>query len=133
MSESIQCWQCGTRMTLDELASNDGDCPRCEVEVHLAEYLCTALLRVAELEADLAKLRAGQEPVRFWFIGDAGQQKGATYCKKSSRDGSLAFFECEEDAKRAALRHPGTEVYPVEYYRIPQATPQPSAVPEEKA
>lgn len=84
----------------------------------------------AALEAELAKLRAGQEPVRFWFIGDAGQQKGATYCKKSSRDGSLAFFECEEDAKRAALRHPGTEVYPVEYYRKPQATPQPSAVPD---
>lgn len=80
------------------------------------------------LEAELAKLRAGQEPVRFWFIGDAGQQKGATYCKKSSRDGSLAFFECEEDAKRAALRHPGTEVYPVEYYRKPQATPQPATV-----
>lgn len=30
----------------------------------------------AALEAELAQLRAGQEPVRFWFIGDAGQQKG---------------------------------------------------------
>lgn len=68
-----------------------------------------------------AKAAPVGEPIRFWFIGDAGQQKGSTYCKKSSRDGSLAFFECEEDANRAALRHAGTEVYSVEYYRKPQA------------
>ena len=61
MGESIQCWQCGTRMTLDELASNDGDCPRCEVEVHLAEYLDNALSKVATLEAENAKLRAELE------------------------------------------------------------------------
>lgn len=61
MGESIQCWQCGTRMTLDELASNDGDCPRCEVEVHLAEYLDKALSKVATLEAENAKLRAELE------------------------------------------------------------------------
>lgn len=61
MGESIQCWQCGTRMTLDELASNDGDCPRCEVEVHLAEYLDNALSKVAALEAENAKLRAELE------------------------------------------------------------------------
>lgn len=57
MGESIQCWQCGTRMTLDELANNDGDCPRCEVEVHLAEYLDNALSKVATLEAELATVK----------------------------------------------------------------------------
>ena len=55
MRESIQCWQCGTRMTLDALASNDGDCPECEVEIHLGEYLSEALDTNQRLEAELAK------------------------------------------------------------------------------
>lgn len=58
MSESIQCWQCGTRMTLDELASSDGDCPECEVEVHLADYLSEALEANQRLAAELAELKA---------------------------------------------------------------------------
>lgn len=78
MSESIQCWQCGTRMTLDELASNDGDCPRCEVEVHLAEYLCTALSRVAALEAELVRTAAQRDAIlqqaRAW-AGEAKTQR----------------------------------------------------------
>ena len=55
MRKSIQCWQCGTRMTLDALASNDGDCPECEVEIHLGEYLSEALDTNQRLEAELAK------------------------------------------------------------------------------
>ena len=55
MIKSIQCWQCGTRMTLDALASNDGDCPECEVEIHLGEYLSEALDTNQRLEAELAK------------------------------------------------------------------------------
>ena len=58
MRKSIQCWQCGTRMTLDELASNDGDCPECEVEIHLGEYLSEALDTNQRLEAELAALKA---------------------------------------------------------------------------
>ena len=54
MRKSIQCWQCGTRMTLDALASNDGDCPECEVEIHLGEYLSEALDTNQRLEAELA-------------------------------------------------------------------------------
>lgn len=57
MAESIQCYQCGTRMTLEELASNDGDCPECDVEIHLAEYLSKAL-------ADIAVLRTQQSSQR---------------------------------------------------------------------
>lgn len=64
---------------------------------------------------------AGDEPIHYWFIGDVGQEAGQRRCKKSSHDGSLALFESESDAKRAVRRHPGTEVYMVEYYRKPQA------------
>ena len=64
---------------------------------------------------------AGDEPIRYWFIGDVGQEAGQRRCKKSMHDGSLALFESENDAKRAVRRHPGTEVYMVEYYRKPQA------------
>lgn len=64
---------------------------------------------------------AGDEPIRYWFIGDVGQEAGQRHCKKSMHDGSLAIFESENDAKRAVRRHPGTEVYLVEYYRKPQA------------
>lgn len=53
MAESIQCYQCGTRMTLEELSNNDGDCPECDVEIHLAEYLSKALAEIAELRAQL--------------------------------------------------------------------------------
>jgi hypothetical protein len=49
--ETIQCWSCGTQMTLEELSSNDGDCPECEVEIALAEYLARALAENAELRA----------------------------------------------------------------------------------
>jgi len=41
-------------MTLDALASNDGDCPECEVEIHLGEYLSEALDTNQRLEAELA-------------------------------------------------------------------------------
>ena len=58
MRKSIQCWQCGTRMTLDALASNDGDCPECEVEIHLGDYLSEALDTNQRLEAELAALKA---------------------------------------------------------------------------
>ena len=58
MRKSIQCWQCGTRMTLDALASNDGDCPECEVEIHLGDYLSEALDTNQRLEAELAELKA---------------------------------------------------------------------------
>ncbi|MVW75350.1 hypothetical protein [Pseudomonas xionganensis] len=63
---------------------------------------------------------AAVEVRRYWFIGDAGLQKGQRTCKKSLADGSLAFFESEFDAKRACRRHPGTEVYPVEFVPLDQ-------------
>ncbi len=69
---------------------------------------------------------ARNDPIRYWFIGGAGQEAGSRHCKKSSHDGSLAFFESELDAKRAARRHPGTEVYAVEYYRGSQSLSAPS-------
>ena len=104
-------------------------------ELHEVVLASEALARIAELEGalswheeqrnDMAELRAelaaikAQEPVRYWFIGDAGQEKGSRHCKKSSQDGSLAFFESEFDAKRAARRHAGTEVYTADYYAAP--------------
>ena len=56
MRKPIQCWQCGTRMTLDALASNDGDCPECEVEIHLGEYFSEALDTNQRLEAECKRL-----------------------------------------------------------------------------
>ena len=71
MAESIQCWQCGTRMTLDELSSNDGDCPECEVEVHLADYLSEALEANQRLAAELAELKAKSSGVLLPPLGDS--------------------------------------------------------------
>lgn len=56
MRKSIKCWQCCTRITLDALASNDGDCPECEVEIHLGEYLSEALDTNQRLEAECKRL-----------------------------------------------------------------------------
>lgn len=82
-------------------------------------------LFIQRLMEEVARLNqpasAGDEPIRYWFIGDVGQEAGQRRCKKSMHDGSLALFESENDAKRAVRRHPGTEVYLVEYYRKPQA------------
>ena len=82
-------------------------------------------LFIQRLMEEVARLNQpasdGDEPIPYWFIGDAGQEAGQRHCKKSSHDGSLALFESESDAKRAVRRHPGTEVYLVEYYLKPQA------------
>ena len=71
----------------------------------------------AELEA-----RQGNAKV-FWFVGDKGQEEGKRHCKASASDGSLAMFETEEDAKRCARKHSGTEAFRVEYFTAPQPAP----------
>lgn len=77
------------------------------------------------LEAAAASLEA-QEPSVYWVLYDStGERK---YIKKSLSDGSLAFFDAEEEAKRAQRRHgPGVGYKKVEYYRHPPT----SAVPEQ--
>lgn len=37
MAESIQCYQCGTRMTLEELVKNQDDCPECGAQHSLGD------------------------------------------------------------------------------------------------
>lgn len=105
MGESIQCWQCGTRMTLDELASNDGDCPRCEVEVHLAEYLDNALSKVATLEAENTKLRAELERREsHWFslvMNCAAELETASYCMTDTAAKRVAQSGADHYRKQA--------------------------------
>ena len=82
MAESIQCWQCGTRMTLDELSSNDGDCPECEVEVHLADYLSEALEANQRLAAELAELKAKMEGMVLVPVEPTAEMVAAAFVGK---------------------------------------------------
>ena len=49
----------------------------------------------------------GLEVVSNWVLFDAGADK--PYIKKMLPEGFLAFFDCEEDARRAKANNPGTD------------------------
>ncbi len=66
----------------------------------------------------------GEQPAVFWVLFDAtGPER---FIKKDVSDGTLAFFDSEDEAQRAKRRHPGTDYKRVEYYRAPiaQAAPR---------
>jgi len=66
----------------------------------------------------------GEQPAVFWVLFDAtGPER---FIKKDVSDGTLAFFDSEDEAQRAKRRHPGTDYKRVEYYRAPiaQTAPQ---------
>jgi hypothetical protein len=58
---SIDCWSCGTFMTLGERGDNDGECPRCDAEIDLDPYLAKALAEIAERDARIAELEVRPE------------------------------------------------------------------------
>ena len=65
-----------------------------------------------------------EQPAVFWVLFDAtGPER---FIKKDVSDGTLAFFDGEDEAQRAKRRHPGTDYKRVEYYRAPiaQTAPQ---------
>ena len=65
-----------------------------------------------------------EQPAVFWVLFDAtGPER---FIKKDVSDGTLAFFDSEDEAQRAKRRHPGTDYKRVEYYRahIAQTAPQ---------
>lgn len=65
-----------------------------------------------------------EQPAVFWVLFDAtGPER---FIKKDVSDGTLAFFDSEDEAQRAKRRHPGTDYKLVEYYRAPiaQTAPQ---------
>jgi len=65
-----------------------------------------------------------EQPAVFWVLFDAtGPER---FIKKDVSDGTLAFFDSEDEAQRAKRRHPGTDYKRVEYYRSPiaQTAPQ---------
>lgn len=62
---------------------------------------------------------AQQDAAVYWVLFDATGP--VPYIKKSSGDGFLAFFDNEEDAKRAKRQHHGTDYKRVEYFRAPPA------------
>ena len=66
-------------------------------------------------------VQAEQEPAVYWILFDA--TGSVPYIKKSLGDGFLAFFDNEEDAKRAKRKHHGTDYKRVEYFRAPPAHP----------
>ena len=77
--KAIQCWQCGTGMTLDALASNDGDCPECEVEIYLGEYLSEALDTNQRLREALADLLESPASVVQATVPRAGIEMAPPY------------------------------------------------------
>lgn len=52
----------------------------------------------------------------FWVLFDAGTDQ--PYIKKSTVDGSLAFYDIEEEAAKAKRAHPGTDYKRVEYVPV---------------
>jgi hypothetical protein len=97
------------------------------LELAKKQVSITSPLAAEQLDYLIAQAKAAPEPVqgeaveflRYWFMGDAGQPNGSRTCNKSS-DGSLAFFESACDAELACRRHPGTEVYSVEFISASQ-------------
>jgi len=68
----------------------------------------------------------GAEPVVYWVLYDKTAEK--KYIKKSLGDGSLAFFDTEQEAKRTAAWHGSDVGYQrVEYYTQPQSAGVPEA------
>ncbi len=64
-----------------------------------------------------------EHPAVFWVLFDAtGPER---FIKKDVSDGTLAFFDSEDEAQRAKRRHPGTDYKLVEYYRAPIAQTNP--------
>jgi len=64
-----------------------------------------------------------EQPAVFWVLFDAtGPER---FIKKDVSDGTLAFFDSEDEAQRAKRRHPGTDYKLVEYYRAPNAKTAP--------
>ncbi len=64
-----------------------------------------------------------EQPAVFWVLFDAtGPER---FIKKDVSDGTLAFFDSEDEAHRAKRRHPGTDYKRVEYYRAPIAQTAP--------
>lgn len=53
----IQCWNCGTRLTLDERSENDGECPECDSELALDDYFEDALTERDELRVQVEAMR----------------------------------------------------------------------------
>lgn len=65
-----------------------------------------------------------EQPAVFWVLFDAtGPER---FIKKDVSDGTLAFFDSEDEAQRAKRRHPGTDYKRVEYYRAPIAQTAPT-------
>jgi hypothetical protein len=56
-----------------------------------------------------------EQPIEYWVLFDATGP--VPFIKKDMSDGTLAFYESEQEAKRAKRSHPGTDYKRVEYYR----------------
>lgn len=74
----IQCWNCGTRLTLCERSDNDGDCLDCGVEIALDDYLADAMSKRDALAADNERLREALQVIAETGYGHGGELAEAT-------------------------------------------------------
>lgn len=93
--------ECGARDIGDECWEWDGD----TVEF-VGRIYQHALSHASEVEPNV-----------YWVLFDATTNK--KFIKKSLDDGSLAFFDTEQEASRAKARHAGTDYMRVEHYKRP--------------
>lgn len=101
------------RELLADLLGNDHD-KRIMAERHLLAMLANAPSPANHVE-DVRAIVAdpspagvdGLEVMSNWVLFDAGADK--PYIKKMLPEGFLAFFDCEEDARRAKANNPGTD------------------------
>lgn len=62
---TFPCESCGTFHSASEVSDAGGYCPQCDADYDERKMFADLVLRYTDLEAELAKLRAGQEPVAF--------------------------------------------------------------------
>lgn len=124
------------RAALQEITCADWECDQSATDSDISRLKSQLIVKIQRIAADALSRQAepvepataqDEQPIEYWVLFDATGP--VPFIKKDMSDGTLAFYESEQEAKRAKRSHPGTDYKRVEYYRArPAQTEQRSAV-----